>query len=442
VSNPYVIDNISLALQAFIIINKVNQSLALLSMMMFARCITVVCAIAVVHVFMAEQAFAQQIDKTILKWPDTGQNISYTNVKGEDSDYHINDPSYTNLSASVVKDNVTGLLWQRVDGGEMTFDAAKKYADTVTINGEKGWRLPTLLEALSIVSMDRNNPALDTAYFANTKAEYWWTSQEQPSNTTRVWVTNSGGGMGPHLKTETISAGGTKKYHARLVKTVSAAQSVEHFTDNGDGTITDNVTGLMWQKTPSRDSVPWETALTRAEESVLGGHDDWRLPNLKELGSLVDITRNAPAVSAAFSAMQSLRYWTSSAQFKQTANAWFVDFQNSGVTSYAAKVRSYPAIFVRTANGVTSVEDQSENIGGEFTATPQPASDLVSLHIPSTARATALRVYSSGGLLMHEEHNPASGTILLPVSSWPTGIYAVHLRTDISTHITRILVVR
>lgn len=413
-------------------------------MTIFSRYLCAVFAAAIARVVIPEHAFAQQIEKTILKLPDTGQNISYTNVKGEDSDYHINDPSYTNLSASVVKDNVTGLLWQRVDGGEMTFDAAKKYADTVTINGEKGWRLPTLLEALSIVSIDKNNPALDTAYFTNTKAEYWWTSQEQPSNTTRVWVTNSGGGMGPHLKTETLSAGGTKKYHARVVKTASATQRVEHFTDNGDGTITDNVTGLMWQKTPLRDSVPWETALTRAEDLVLGAHDDWRLPNLKELGSLVDITRNAPAVHSMFSAMQSLRYWTSTAQFKQTANAWFVDFQNSGLTSYAAKVRSYPIICVRSTGTATSINDSEAGLSDNTTVipTPQPASEYVFLHFPSAAQATALRIYSASGTLMYEQQNPAAGPILLSVSTWPIGIYAVHLRTDSTTLTTRILVAR
>ncbi|MFM8472226.1 MAG: DUF1566 domain-containing protein [Candidatus Kapaibacterium sp.] len=386
---------------------------------------------------------AQQIEKTILKWPDTGQTISYTNVKGEDSDYQINVPAWRVRSAQTAEDKVTGLIWQRTDGGEMTFDAARKYADTLTLDGEKGWRLPTLLEALSIVSMDRNNPALDTSVFTNTKAEYWWTSQEQPSNTTRVWVTNSGGGMGPHVKTETISAGGTKKYQARVVKTGMQSVMVEHYTDNGDSTVTDNVTGLMWQRYPARDSVPWETALTRAEDARIAGHDDWRLPNLKDLGSLVDITRNAPAAPLLFT-MQSLRYWTSTAQFKQTANAWFVDFQNSGLTSYAAKVRSYPVILVRSTSTATSIPDVSDPAPdvSAIAITPQPASDLVSLHMPRTVHVHAIRVYSSCGLLMHESDHPPTATYLLAVSSWPAGVYAVEFLTDNDVITSRFVVVR
>jgi len=51
-----------------------------------------------------------------------------------------------------------------------------------------------------------------------------------------------------------------------------------HFTDNGDGTITDNLTDLVWQKTPAPDSMTWENALIFAENLSFAGRDDWRLP--------------------------------------------------------------------------------------------------------------------------------------------------------------------
>lgn len=60
------------------------------------------------------------------------------------------------------------------------------------------------------------------------------------------------------------------------------------FTDNGGGTITDNLTGLMWEKTPSATARIWTAALTYANGLALAGHDDWRLPNRKELRSLVN----------------------------------------------------------------------------------------------------------------------------------------------------------
>lgn len=61
------------------------------------------------------------------------------------------------------------------------------------------------------------------------------------------------------------------------------------FTDNGDGTITDNNTGLMWQKTPGA-KVTWAQASAGASSFSLAGHNDWRLPTIKELYSLIDFS--------------------------------------------------------------------------------------------------------------------------------------------------------
>ena len=72
-----------------------------------------------------------------------------------------------------------------------------------------------------------------------------------------------------------------------------------NYTDNGDVTITDNVTGLMWQQTDSDSGMDWENALAYAESSTLAGYDDWRLPNVKELQSIVDYTRSPSAGNAA-----------------------------------------------------------------------------------------------------------------------------------------------
>ena len=64
------------------------------------------------------------------------------------------------------------------------------------------------------------------------------------------------------------------------------------YSDNGDGTITDNVTGLMWQKADSGRGMDWEMALKYAENMTLGEHEDWRLPSAKELQSIVDYSRS------------------------------------------------------------------------------------------------------------------------------------------------------
>ena len=61
------------------------------------------------------------------------------------------------------------------------------------------------------------------------------------------------------------------------------------YTDPGDGTVTDNVTGLMWVKDMG-EKMTWEDALSGAEDFTLAGYNDWRMPTIKELYSLIQFT--------------------------------------------------------------------------------------------------------------------------------------------------------
>ena len=292
---------------------------------------------------------AQIVSKSMNNLPDSGQLASYTTTFGEDNDYQINTQSFTNNSNGTITDNVTGLMWQQGDSGELTIENGITYCDNLVLGGFSDWRLPTKEESMSILNFDRNNPALNTTYFLNTNAEYWWTSTLSFNNANNIWITNSGGGTSPKLKTETISAGGIKKFHARAVRTTATPVNVSNFTDNGDTTITDNVTGLMWQKSPSNTAYTWEQALSFAENLTTATYSDWRLPNIKELVSLNSETTNAPSINTAFfPTIVSAKYWSSTTLFTPAAtSAWFNDFQNSGITSYDLKTVSHNVICVR-----------------------------------------------------------------------------------------------
>jgi hypothetical protein len=80
---------------------------------------------------------------------------------------------------------------------------------------------------------------------------------------------------------------------------------INDFVDNSDGTISDLATGLMWQQADDGVSRNWQEALKYAEDMTLSEYSDWRLPNAKELQSIVDYTRcpaitNSPAISPLF----------------------------------------------------------------------------------------------------------------------------------------------
>ncbi|MGB8168341.1 MAG: sulfatase-like hydrolase/transferase, partial [Chthoniobacteraceae bacterium] len=223
------------------------------------------------------------------KLPDTSQVVNTTATFGEDADYPGNVQSFTDNGNGTITDNVTGLMWQKVDNGESTWETAVNNAPSVNTGGYTDWRLPNPQELFSIFNHENNNPALNTTYFPNHPAgaaEYWWSRDVFGTSTTNVWCVNAGGGAGGKPKAETLSAGGSFRYHARYVR--GAQNNLGHnYVNNLDGTITDTDTGLMWTQVPA-PATGWDAALTYAENLTLAGYSDWRLPDIKELQTLTD----------------------------------------------------------------------------------------------------------------------------------------------------------
>lgn len=304
---------------------------------------------------------AQTVSKTMLRLPDTGQKNSYTNTFGEDNDYSINTPFYINNGNGTVTDTITGLIWQQTDGGEMTIENAAIYCDTLTLGGFTNWRLPTAKESFSILNHQNNNPAIDINFFTKTAAEYWWTSEKQNNDANKIWCTNAGGGIGNHPKTETISAGGNKKFHVRAVRDVVEPTVIQnHFTDNGNGTITDNITNLVWQKVPNTNTLNWEDALVYAEGLELGNNSNWRLPNIKEIQSISEVGFNNPSVNTNFFTIYGTKkFWSSTSLPNQITKAWYWDTQ-FGITTYDLKTNNNYVVCVSNKTGNnTSVYNQN-----------------------------------------------------------------------------------
>ncbi|MEI6088832.1 MAG: DUF1566 domain-containing protein [bacterium] len=321
------------------------------------------------------------------KLPDTGQTSSYTSTPGEDADYIINPPSYTDNGDGTITDNITGLMWQKTDGGEMVFESTSDYCKNLSVGNYMDWRLPTSIELFSINFYSRKKPALDTFYFTKTAAEYWWTGELCVDDASKVWVVNAGGGIGAHPKSETVSAGGSKKIHIRAVRNLITLPNL-HFAENGDGAITDNFTGLIWQKIQAPNTMTWEEALTYAKNTSLAGKSDWRLPNIKELQSLSDVKLKTPSFNKTyFSNMTSGNYWSSTTLQNTEAKAWDINV-DYGLVSYNDKTTKENVLLVR--GGIDDVEpaiNESLIPGGEFEmgdhfgfSDPKHPSDELPLH--------------------------------------------------------------
>lgn len=114
------------------------------------------------------------------------------------------------------------------------------------------------------------------------------------------------------------------------------------FTNNTGseaGTVSDNLTGLMWDKDANAAGLKtWERALTYCNDLILGGHDDWRLPNVKELLSLIDFGKTDPALPGGqpFENVQAhllSYYWSSTTNHGNSDHAWHVSMRSGHVDS-------------------------------------------------------------------------------------------------------------
>ena len=252
----------------------------------------------------------------VLTYPivDTNQGTCYDNSElidcpadgeafyGQDAQYTGNAPSYTDNGDGTITDKVTDLDWtQDLSGASMPWSDASGYCESLTLGSLSDWRLPTVKELWSIRDFSTGWPWVDTDYFylvgdgSDQRQHHSWTSnlyliesefQNEQVQGDPAYIVNDWTG---HIKAMSGN---------RFVRCVSGDEyGINDFVDNGDGTISDNATGLMWSQDDSGEGMDWKTALAYAEAAATAGYDDWRLPNAKELQSIAEYSGVFPAIN-------------------------------------------------------------------------------------------------------------------------------------------------
>jgi len=316
--------------------------------------------------------------------PDSGQTTCYDapgntitcpppgDSMAQDGSYTINSISSTDNGDGMITDNVTGLIWQKEDDdytynwyeatgtAETTYnpDGITDVCGSLTLGGYSDWRLPVKKELMGIVNFDEYTPAIDTTYFPNTNAAYYWSSTTNSKFSEYAWpVSFTSGGF-------YFSNDKSDENYVRCVR--GKERPSNSFTDNDDGTVTDNITGLLWQKESAgiseeevlRITFIWEEALSYCEELTLAEYSDWRLPNIKELESIVDETKYEPAIDKAyFSVNESCdpdpgecnsSYWSSTSSTSDPDKAKLI---NCEYGSTSALLKMYAHYYVRCVRG-------------------------------------------------------------------------------------------
>ncbi|MGB2959808.1 MAG: DUF1566 domain-containing protein [Bacteroidota bacterium] len=272
------------------------------------------------------------LSETGVKYPivDTGQERFFGNTTeivqpsagnpfyGQDAEYLGLQPAFQDNGDGTVADLNTGLMWQKTPDldNQSTFDVALPGAGTLRLAGYSDWRLPTIKELYSLIDFKGSSfsrvPYIDTDYFdfrfgdesAGERlidAQYW-SSTEYVGTTMNgdatVFGVNFADGRIKGYPRD-IGPGGLPATHFVRYVRGNPDYGVNNFLGLGDGTITDIATGLQWQKSDDGVARNWEEALGYAESLTLGGYDDWRLPNAKELQSLLDYSKAPDATDPA-----------------------------------------------------------------------------------------------------------------------------------------------
>ena len=119
------------------------------------------------------------------------------------------------------------------------------------------------------------------------------------------------------------------------------------FVDNGNGTVSDTDTGLMWKQDHEEGTYPFDEAC--GLKSDCAGFDDWRLPTIDELNSLVDRSRVNPAIDVtAFPSTPYIWFWSSSPYAGSEFTAWRVSFYGGVVNNDGYRGCSYAVRLVRS----------------------------------------------------------------------------------------------
>jgi hypothetical protein len=451
----------------------------------------------------------------------TGQTNSYNNTTvislpfagesffGQNSNHPGHIPSYTDNGDGTVTDNVSGLMWEKSPdrNGDKVIDYYDKmtYAEALTSasscnTGEySDWRVPTIKEQYALImyygaepsptatSQGNAVPFINTDYFdfaygdlnferiidAQYVTSSLYVSTTMNGNLTMFGVNFADG------RIKGYPANNKKNYYVLYVRN-NSAYGKNKFTNNADGTITDNATGLMWMQKDNGSAISWEDALIYAENFTYAGHSDWRLPDIKELQSILDYTRspettNSAAIDTLFSCTQIVNeagntdygyYWSNTTFCSQSPgkgqNACYMSFGRAmgymselggwidvhgagaqrsdpktgdpadypmgfGPQGDAIRINNYVRL-VRNVEFGLSVDEINTN--NQVRMYPNPVVDVCYIELDKVYRDIRIEIFNVFGSKLSEFQISYSKSANLNFSELPKGIFLMNILYD------------
>ncbi len=325
----------------------------------------------------------------ISTYDQTGKLIDFQG-SGQDGEFQRGvvwpEPRFIVNGDGTVSDSLTGLMWLK-DGncfGDLPWPTALQMVVDFNKNNAlchgfktdyQDWFLPDInqLATLFDAQVGVTSDYLRLGGFTSLQRGIYWSATAY-LNRLNAWGANfTNGSIASHNKLERhfLLIARVEKAEKTIIAKVGArpvapesvpalTQSGQRFVDNGDGTVTDGLTGLMWlQDASCLSTLDWQGALA-AMQLLNGGpgesgcpslskkYSDWSLPNAIELRSLIDYEADYPALSSGhpFKAVAASGYWTATTATAIPEQAFMVDL-DTGAMSMAPKTAKHHALPVR-----------------------------------------------------------------------------------------------
>ena len=340
----------------------------------------------------SDPAPRKQFNEIVVKDSDTETKSRYIALDATGNPIPASSrPSNNNVAC--IRDQTTGLLWEHKkmtgglqnpthtyswysqdernnggfegyqDRGQCRYTRCDTAAYIEALNkrrlcGLDQWRLPTRSELAGLVDYSRlpPDPAIDQHAFSNTAAQFYWSSTPSAANKDSAWGIGFVFGYDyayfksdhghVRLVHDATSRSDTHKSTADINR---MAQHLQHniistspsnvFTDNGDGTVTDQRTGLMWMRCPVGQrwkayqchgkavALDIEKFQKKLRNRKYAGHTDWRIPEIDELSTITELARINPAINVTiFPNTPAKSFWSNTVFSNDTRKYWQVQF--------------------------------------------------------------------------------------------------------------------
>ena len=272
------------------------------------------------------------------------------------------DRSFVKHNNTVI-DKTLSLMWQNYydDPYGKEWQEALAYCEALDLDGYVDWRLPSIKELQTLVNYNEHNPAVESNLWSNLQYEiigsyapgYWSSTKYHKYQNSDAWRITYYNGF---IEKDSLS-------DHNFVRCVRGLQEgVGSYERNSNGIVKDTTTGLEWQDHYISDikETSWNKAIEYCDDLQLASFEDWRLPTINELYSIVDFNRSSPAMDdTVFETMGAYHYWTSTKNDASSGNSRAIYLNYDG-TNIGSNTSNYN--FVRCVRGAHTDLDIELNI--------------------------------------------------------------------------------